>query len=43
MASLACFWFVTGAKSRLGFDDTADGFGIHLLGDMVGSLGTALP
>ncbi len=41
VAALVCFWFVTLMKPRLGFDDTADVFGIHGLGGIVGSLGTA--
>ncbi|MXP10544.1 ammonium transporter [Pseudoblastomonas halimionae] len=41
IAALVCFWFVTSIKPKLGFDDTADVFGIHGLGGIVGSLGTA--
>ena len=41
VASIICFLFVAKIKPRLGFDDTADVFGIHGLGGIVGSLGTA--
>ncbi|NNC73086.1 MAG: ammonium transporter [Sphingomonadaceae bacterium] len=40
-AAIVCFWFVAIVKPKLGFDDTADVFGIHGLGGIVGSLGTA--
>ncbi|MXO74798.1 ammonium transporter [Altererythrobacter aerius] len=41
VAALVCFWFVTMLKPKLGLDDTADVFGIHGVGGIVGSLGTA--
>jgi Amt family ammonium transporter len=41
VAAMACFWFVSILKPKLGFDDTADVFGIHGIGGIVGSLGTA--
>jgi len=40
-AAILCFWFVAIIKPRLGFDDTADVFGIHGIGGIIGSLGTA--
>ena len=40
-AALVCFWFVTMLKPKLGLDDSADVFGIHGIGGIVGSLGTA--
>jgi Amt family ammonium transporter len=41
-AALACYFFVGTLKNRLQLDDTLDVFGIHGLGGIVGSLGTAL-
>jgi ammonium transporter, Amt family len=37
-----CYWFVASMKHRLRIDDTLDVFGIHGLGGITGSLGTAL-
>ncbi|WOK37788.1 ammonium transporter [Sphingomonas sp. C3-2] len=42
IASFVAFWFVTAMKPRLGFDDTADVFGIHGVAGIVGSLLTAV-
>jgi Amt family ammonium transporter len=42
VASLCCFGFVVAIKPKLGFDDALDVFGIHGIGGIVGSLGTAL-
>jgi Amt family ammonium transporter len=41
VASLACYGFVGSVKNRLGLDDSLDVFGIHGLGGIVGSIGTA--
>ncbi|MEA3036931.1 MAG: ammonium transporter, Amt family [Sphingomonadales bacterium] len=41
-AALACYGFVGSVKHRLRLDDTLDVFGIHGLGGIIGSLGTAL-
>jgi Amt family ammonium transporter len=41
-AAAACYGFVAVLKHRLRLDDTLDVFGIHGLGGIVGSLGTAL-
>jgi len=41
-ASLVCYGFVGSLKNRLRLDDALDVFGIHGLGGIVGSLGTAL-
>ncbi len=41
VAAIFCFWFVAIIKPKLGFDDTADVFGIHGIGGIVGSIGTA--
>lgn len=42
VASVFCFWFVTSLKARLGFDDTADVFGIHGIAGIIGSIGVAI-
>jgi Amt family ammonium transporter len=41
-ASATCYGFVASMKNRLRIDDTLDVFGIHGLGGIVGSLGTAI-
>ncbi len=41
-ASLVCYGFVGSLKNRLGWDDSLDVFGIHGLGGITGSVGTAL-
>jgi ammonium transporter, Amt family len=41
-ASLVCYGFVGSLKNRLRLDDSLDVFGIHGLGGMVGSIGTAV-
>lgn len=41
-AALACYAFIARWKHRLGLDDSLDVFGIHGLGGIVGSLGTAV-
>jgi Amt family ammonium transporter len=42
LASLSCYGFVSALKNRLKIDDSLDVFGIHGLGAIVGSVGTAL-
>ena len=42
IASLFCYYFVAVVKNKLGYDDTADVFGIHGIGGIVGALGTAV-
>jgi len=41
-ASMVCYGFVGSLKNRLRLDDSLDVFGIHGLGGIVGSIGTAL-
>jgi len=41
VASLICYGFVGSLKNRLRLDDSLDVFGIHGLGGIVGSIGTA--
>ena len=33
---LVCFWMVTVAKNRWGYDDTLDAFGVHGVGGLIG-------
>ncbi len=42
VASGVCYYFVAVVKNKLGYDDTADVFGIHGIGGIVGALGTAI-
>ena len=41
VASIICFYAVTVLKTKLGYDDSLDAFGIHGIGGMVGAIGTA--
>ena len=41
-ASLVCFFAVTKIKTRLGYDDSLDAFGIHGVGGIIGAIGTAV-
>ena len=42
VASLVCYGFVSSLKNRLQLDDSLDVFGIHGLGGITGSIGTAI-
>jgi len=42
IASSACYYFVTTIKNKFGYDDSLDVFGIHGIGGIIGSVGTAL-
>ena len=42
IASLVCYGFVGSLKNRLRLDDSLDVFGIHGLGGITGSIGTAI-
>ncbi len=37
----ACFWSVSVLKSKLGYDDSLDAFGVHGVGGIIGAVGTA--
>ncbi|WP_411725298.1 ammonium transporter [Methyloglobulus sp.] len=37
-----CFWGVTGLKSKLGYDDSLDAFGVHGIGGTIGAIGTGI-
>lgn len=42
VASLGCYAFVASIKNRLRLDDSLDAFGIHGVGGIIGSVGTAI-
>ena len=42
LAALGCYAFVGALKNRLRIDDSLDAFGIHGVGGMIGSIGTAI-
>jgi Amt family ammonium transporter len=41
LASFVCYGFVGSVKNRMSLDDSLDVFGIHGLGGIIGSIGTA--
>lgn len=42
VAGVVCFWSVTSLKSKFGYDDSLDAFGVHGIGGILGALGTAV-
>lgn len=42
IASAGCYIFVGPVKSRLGYDDSLDVFGIHGIGGIIGAVGTGI-
>jgi Amt family ammonium transporter len=42
VAAIACFYFVTSVKHKLGYDDSLDVFGIHGIGGIIGAIGTGI-
>jgi len=42
VAGAVCFWMVTSVKSRFGYDDSLDAFGVHGAGGTVGALLTGV-
>jgi len=42
IAGAFCFWMVTGVKSRFGYDDSLDAFGVHGAGGTIGALLTGI-
>ena len=42
VVGVVCFLAVTSLKSKLGYDDSLDAFGVHGIGGIVGALGTAV-
>jgi ammonium transporter, Amt family len=41
-AGMICFYFVAYARTKLGYDDSLDVFGIHCIGGIVGAIGTGI-
>jgi len=42
VSSGVCYFFVATLKTKLGYDDALDAFGIHGVGGIVGAIGTAI-
>ncbi|MEQ1952940.1 ammonium transporter [Mesorhizobium sp. CN2-181] len=42
VVSPVCYYFVTSVKSKLGYDDSLDVFGVHGVGGIIGALGTGI-
>ena len=42
VASPACYFFVSTVKSKLGYDDSLDVFGVHCIGGIVGAIATGI-
>ena len=42
LCGVFCYLSVTVLKTRLGYDDSLDAFGIHGIGGMIGAIGTAI-
>ncbi|MGD0566520.1 MAG: ammonia channel protein, partial [Candidatus Goldiibacteriota bacterium] len=42
LVSLVCYFMVAFVKSKLGYDDSLDAFGVHGIGGIVGALATGL-
>ncbi|MEM9086791.1 MAG: ammonium transporter [Pseudomonadota bacterium] len=42
ISSAVCYFFVATVKTKLGYDDALDAFGIHGVGGIVGAIGTAV-
>lgn len=41
-AGVVCFWSATWLKSKLGYDDSLDAFGVHGVGGILGALLTGV-
>ena len=42
VASIACFFFVTTVKQKMGYDDSLDVFGVHGVGGIIGAIATGI-
>jgi len=42
IVSPICFFFVSTVKSKFGYDDSLDVFGVHCIGGIIGAIGTAI-
>jgi Amt family ammonium transporter len=41
-AGAVCFYFVAYARTKIGYDDSLDVFGIHCVGGIIGAIGTGI-
>jgi len=42
VAGVVCFYFVAYARTKVGYDDSLDVFGIHCIGGIIGAIGTGI-
>ena len=42
VAGVVCFYFVAYARTKIGYDDSLDVFGIHCIGGIIGAIGTGI-
>ncbi|WP_411037427.1 ammonium transporter [Shinella sp. BYT-45] len=42
VAAPVCYFFVSTVKNKFGYDDTADVFGVHGIGGIIGAVGTGI-
>ena len=42
VAGLVCLWAVVWLKSKFGYDDSLDVFGVHCIGGIIGAIGTGI-
>jgi Amt family ammonium transporter len=42
VVSPVCYFFVSTVKTKLGYDDSLDVFGVHCIGGIIGAIGTAI-
>jgi Amt family ammonium transporter len=42
IVSPICFFFVSTVKSKFGYDDSLDVFGVHCIGGIIGAIGTGI-
>lgn len=42
LVGAVCFWSVSSLKTKLGYDDSLDAFGVHGVGGILGALGTGI-
>src|SRR6202022_3539450 len=42
VAGVVCFWSATWLKTKMGYDDSLDAFGVHCIGGIIGALLTGV-
>ena len=42
VVGVVCFFFVSVVKTKLGYDDSLDVFGVHCIGGIIGAIGTGI-